>query len=414
MKTQKKNQKIIENQKKSSKFFFSPSKKTRNFNILLKIMQPSVEKEIEQLFGKFCANAHTTTDTSLALFRQEFSTTFKFLDNPRALLEPLKNFTYQKTRETGSIEFLNVFTQLITDAMVPRRRISECMFFPDKENEGKLVEYLKLATKELELCIFTLTNNLLASTLLHLVEEKHVSVRIISDDANMAHMGSDIETLATRIPIRTDRDLFAHMHNKYVIIDRRILITGSFNWTGQAVTRNNENVIILEDEELALKYLADFERLWKNFENNTVTGKGDLDRLRPKDPSLKKRGRKKKEESEDAKKLKEEKLKKKLEKKEMQEKKKQEKQEKKEQKVKEKANKPKKENNKEKPKKERKKKKDVEEEEIFGVSEKKIEKREKIPRKAKKNKSRHVPYKLFLKKKKIVMERLSKKINVFL
>lgn len=376
-------------------------------------MQPSVEKEIEHLFSKFCANANTTTATSLALFRQEFATTFKFLDNPREFLEPLKQFTFQKTRETGKIEFLDVFTQLISEAMVPRRRISECMFFPSKENEAKLVEYLKLATKELELCIFTLTNNLLASTLLHLVEEKHVNVRIISDDANMAHMGSDIETLATKIPIRTDRDLFAHMHNKYVIIDRRILITGSFNWTGQAVSRNNENVVILEDEELSLKYLADFERLWKEFENNTVTGKGDLERLRPKDPTLKKRGRKKKEESEDAKKLKEEKLQKKLEKKMLQEKKKQEKQEKKEQKIKEKANKPKRER-KEKPVKENNRKKGNHEEEIFGVSDKKIGKREKIPRKAKKAKSRHVPYKLFLKKKKIVMERMGRKMNVFL
>jgi phosphatidylserine/phosphatidylglycerophosphate/cardiolipin synthase-like enzyme len=36
------------------------------------------------------------------------------------------------------------------------------------------------------------------------------------------------------------------MHNKYVIIDDEYVLTGSFNWTQQAVNLNNENLIILK------------------------------------------------------------------------------------------------------------------------------------------------------------------------
>ena len=274
-----------------------------------------------------------------------------------------------------------------------------------------MIEYLKMATKELDLCIFTLTNNALASTLLWLFEEKNVQIRIISDDANLAHMGSDLETLAGKIPVRTDHDLFAHMHNKYVIIDKRILITGSFNWTAQAVSRNNENVVVLEDEELCLRYTADFERLWKEFENNVVKAKGDLERLRPKDPAVKKRGRKKKEETEEEKKEKEEKAKKKQEKKELQEKKKQEKLEKKEKKKEkaEKVPKEKKERKKREPKEPKapKEPKEPKEKKVKGV-EKKITKRERIPRKAKKDKNRHVSLKEFLARKVTVLERMNK------
>ena len=34
-----------------------------------------------------------------------------------------------------------------------------------------------------------------------------------------------------------------HMHNKFAIIDKFVLLTGSFNWTEQAVYGNQENLI---------------------------------------------------------------------------------------------------------------------------------------------------------------------------
>ena len=365
-------------------------------------MQTTCEKDIDDLFHKFCPDDETLDHGSLVLFKKEFLTFFHFTQNPDDTLESLQKFILQKINKTSKIMFLELFSQILKETYTQRRPISDCMFFPSKENEAKLIDYLKLATRELQLCIFTLTNNALASTLLYLFEEKKVQIRIITDDANMQHMGSDVETLASKIPVRTDHNLFAHMHNKYVVIDRKLLITGSFNWTGQAVSVNNENVVILEDEDLSLRYLEDFERLWKEFEGNKVTGKGDLDRLRPKEP--KKRGRKKKEETEESMKLKEEKLKKKQEKKEMKEKKKLEKQEKKEKKKTDKPEKPKKEK-KEKPEKPKKepKNKEPKEKKVPGA-EKKISKREKIPRKAKKNKTRHVPWKIFLLKKEKILE----------
>lgn len=66
------------------------------------------------------------------------------------------------------------------------------------------------------------------------------------------------------------------MHNKFVVIDGRILITGSFNWTTQAVTSNQENLCIIDNEELAKKYTAEFERLWKSFEKTQIKGTGTL------------------------------------------------------------------------------------------------------------------------------------------
>ncbi len=72
------------------------------------------------------------------------------------------------------------------------------------------------------------------------------------------------------VETRTDANIQSHMHNKYAIIDNKILVTGSFNWTWQAVKSNQENLIIVEKEDLVKKYKDSFEKLWVQFQNNKV------------------------------------------------------------------------------------------------------------------------------------------------
>lgn len=60
-------------------------------------------------------------------------------------------------------------------------KIIEALFFPSVENEAKLAEYIGKAKKEIDLCIFTFTNKVLAMKILELAK-KNVKIRIISDD----------------------------------------------------------------------------------------------------------------------------------------------------------------------------------------------------------------------------------------
>ena len=56
------------------------------------------------------------------------------------------------------------------------------------------------------------------------------------------------------------------MHHKFIVIDERILINGSFNWTRTAALGNKENVMIIEDVVITRQFLAEFEKLWKEFD----------------------------------------------------------------------------------------------------------------------------------------------------
>jgi phosphatidylserine/phosphatidylglycerophosphate/cardiolipin synthase-like enzyme len=55
-------------------------------------------------------------------------------------------------------------------------------------------------------------------------------------------------------------DKHAIAHNKIMIIDRGIVITGSFNFTKAAEEKNAENVLIIKDKALAKVYLENWQK----------------------------------------------------------------------------------------------------------------------------------------------------------
>ncbi|GAP61970.1 hypothetical protein ARMA_0393 [Ardenticatena maritima] len=52
------------------------------------------------------------------------------------------------------------------------------------------------------------------------------------------------------------------MHHKVIVIDRRTVIFGSYNFSDNADRRNDENVLIVHDPTFAAPFVAEFERLW--------------------------------------------------------------------------------------------------------------------------------------------------------
>lgn len=53
------------------------------------------------------------------------------------------------------------------------------------------------------------------------------------------------------------------MHNKFCVVDEKVILTGSFNWTVYADLRNDENLAIIKSRQLAKVYKDKFEKLWK-------------------------------------------------------------------------------------------------------------------------------------------------------
>jgi len=142
------------------------------------------------------------------------------------------------------------------------------LFFPDKDNQNLRIflDELRSAKSSVDVCVFTLTMSEVVQTMkdLHL---RGVQVRVISDNHCAAFFSGAVkeELVKCGISFRVDSTRF-HMHHKFAVVDGRVLINGSFNWTRQAEVGNNENIVIYRDApHLIRAFQAEFERLWHEF-----------------------------------------------------------------------------------------------------------------------------------------------------
>ncbi|KAL6048368.1 hypothetical protein STEG23_000061 [Scotinomys teguina] len=150
---------------------------------------------------------------------------------------------------------------------LPPRPSSGCLCsLPHSESSlSRLLRALLAARSSLELCLFAFSSPQLGRAV-QLLHQRGVRVRVITDCDYMALNGSQIGLLRKAgIQVRHDQDL-GYMHHKFAIIDKKVLITGSLNWTTQAIQNNRENVLIMEDTEYVRLFLAEFERIWEEFD----------------------------------------------------------------------------------------------------------------------------------------------------
>ena len=70
--------------------------------------------------------------------------------------------------------------------------------------------------------------------------------------------------------MRTDNSPF-HMHHKFCVIDDTVLMNGSFHWTRQAESHNNENVMVSNDSFFVEQFCGEFARKWSEFEGQRRT-----------------------------------------------------------------------------------------------------------------------------------------------
>jgi len=139
--------------------------------------------------------------------------------------------------------------------------VSKAYFTPLHDVASIIITQILSAKESLDICVFTISDNRIARAIIN-QHKKGVKVRIITDDEKMYDYGSDIFRMAKqKIEVKNDNSP-SHMHHKFAIIDNKVIITGSYNWTTTASSKNLENVIVSRNRKLITSYHNEFNRLW--------------------------------------------------------------------------------------------------------------------------------------------------------
>jgi len=129
----------------------------------------------------------------------------------------------------------------------------------------KMLGRLKSTERRLDLCLYLITCHEFSKAILYCLE-KGVVVRLILEQSSEGISGCQVGKLREAgVFVRARKKQYL-MHHKFALVDGKVLVNGSFNWSGQAVMANNENVVITNQENIVGKFVEEFERLWIQFD----------------------------------------------------------------------------------------------------------------------------------------------------
>lgn len=131
-------------------------------------------------------------------------------------------------------------------------------FTPGDNCTGLIVKTVNQAKKSIYVQAYSFTSAPIAEALTT-AKRRGVDVNVVLDKSQVKDnkYSSARYLINQHIPVWVDYKP-AIAHNKVMIIDHEIVITGSFNFTKAAQFKNAENVLIINNENLAEKYYANW------------------------------------------------------------------------------------------------------------------------------------------------------------
>ena len=137
----------------------------------------------------------------------------------------------------------------------------EKAYFSDIRN--RIIPCLDNATNKIQVAMAWFTSKELFEALINALNRNVDVELILLDNAiNYMYYAPDFnELINAGGKLRIAGPEVGFMHHKFCVIDDSLVITGSYNWTYYAETRNVENIVISDNSDIVMLYSAEFQRL---------------------------------------------------------------------------------------------------------------------------------------------------------
>jgi phosphatidylserine/phosphatidylglycerophosphate/cardiolipin synthase-like enzyme len=136
-------------------------------------------------------------------------------------------------------------------------------FSPEGGIGQKLVRMYRDAKSDIKVAMYSLTVKGQANALIA-AHRRGVNVQVILD-TNLGRQKTSMgKTLAgAGIPVRHVGPSGGSMHHKFIIVDGKLLATGSYNISNDAEDHSNEAMLFITDKKVIDSFAGEFDRLWQ-------------------------------------------------------------------------------------------------------------------------------------------------------
>lgn len=169
-------------------------------------------------------------------------------------------------------------------------------FSPEEGCDFKLANFIRAAKNSIDIAIYYINRPLILDAIIDKQNGKKVKIRVIVNSQQRPKVEDTVTATDTHTniapPTTTGTPKPEHpihvlqkngvnivfrsgknkgiMHNKFTIVDGKMVETGSFNYTLNASERNRENQIYISNPIVVKKYQKEFEKMWNEKESDST------------------------------------------------------------------------------------------------------------------------------------------------
>ena len=137
----------------------------------------------------------------------------------------------------------------------------QILFSAEDDAVDSLIAILNDAQVSIRFLAFSFTDYPMAQAMIARAQAG-VDVQGIFETFGSNSTRAELKTLwCAGLPVRQDGNS-SFLHDKVIIVDNSIVVTGSLNFSSSADEENEENVVILDNPEIAALYLQEYQKLW--------------------------------------------------------------------------------------------------------------------------------------------------------
>jgi phosphatidylserine/phosphatidylglycerophosphate/cardiolipin synthase-like enzyme len=148
-------------------------------------------------------------------------------------------------------------------------KIVNSYFSPSDGTTSKIIATINTANSDIEVATMLITRSDISSALISKYANDLISTQLILDTQNpQGNQKAALQVGINVAQVRTDTSSGV-MHHKFMVVDNYksdsdpLVLVGSHNWSSSAETKNDENILIVHDLNIANQYYQAFAYLYK-------------------------------------------------------------------------------------------------------------------------------------------------------
>src|SRR5215216_7985026 len=144
----------------------------------------------------------------------------------------------------------------------------DTFFSPDDGVLAALVPVLESARKSIYFLAYSFTANQLGEIVRQKAEADLIVAGVMDDGQVRSNQGTEFDPFRQAdLDVRLD-GIDGLMHHKVFIVDEKIVVLGSYNFSQSAEERNDEDLLIIYDPVIAEQFLLEFQRVQEQAQRN--------------------------------------------------------------------------------------------------------------------------------------------------